>query len=226
MADALKIPITDAVTEETDFPWAIHFIGGDALAIQSEARGVGYTVYKAADLGLGGITRGMVAPGAHAGTYVVNLQNAFVTAHVVAPSIVASQPTQVGTYGNVDVGIERTDATGQLVTDSAAATRIRRLRDAFGISSSDVAKIIGAASDLVDDVESGRAKLPASYNAKLTDASRALDRLLGIFRRDRLASVIRRPARAFGGQTPLDWIREGRIEEVAERYDYGLAYQS
>lgn len=226
MVHALKIPITDAVTEETDFPWVIHFVGGDALAIQSEPRGVAYTYYEAEDPGLATITFRVIDSEPDLATFLVSKHKALATTRVVSPSIVASTETWVGTHEYVLVWPSVTDATGQLVTDSAAATRIRRLRDAFGISSSDVAKIIGTASDLVDDVESGRSKLPATYNAKLTDASRALDRLLAIFRRDRLASVIRRPARAFGGQTPLEWILEGRIEEVAERYDYGLAYQS
>ena len=226
MQDVLKMPLTDAATEETEFPWAVHFGKSEILAIEPKAGRGAYTFYEAEDPGLATITFRVIDSEPDLVTFLVSGHKALATTSIVSPSIVASTETWVGTHEYLLVGPSVTDATGQLVTDSAAATRIRRLRDAFGISASDVAKIIGTASDLVDDVESGRSKLPATYNAKLTDASRALDRLLGIFRRDRLASVIRRPARAFGGQTPLEWILDGRIEEVAERYHYGLAYQS
>ncbi len=226
MQDVLKMPITDMATEETDLPWAVHFAKSETFVIQSMADTEGYIVYEAEDPGLAMITFGATAFEAEVCTYLISGHKALVTTRVVSPSIVASPEIWVGTQEYVNVGPSPTDATGQLVIDSAEATRIRRLRDAFGISASDVGKIIGTASDLVDEVESGRSKLPARHNAKLADASRALDRLLAIFRRDRLASVIRRPARAFGGQTPLEWILEGRIEDVAERYHYGLAYQS
>lgn len=46
-----------------------------------------------------------------------------------------------------------------------------------------------------------------------------------IFKNEQIASVIRRPARAFGGKTALDLIKEGRIAEVKRLYEQGLTYQ-
>lgn len=53
----------------------------------------------------------------------------------------------------------------------------------------------------------------------------ALAALGELFKSERIASIIRRPARAFGGRTALELIKEGRIQEVKQAYEQGLTYQ-
>lgn len=50
-------------------------------------------------------------------------------------------------------------------------------------------------------------------------AALAIARLSVLFLPSRIPELIRRKAELFGGRTALEWIKEGRIEEVVQRYE-------
>ena len=66
---------------------------------------------------------------------------------------------------------------------------------------------------------------PTANLTELQAAEEALKRLWSVVRPERLPIVIRRPVELFGGRCALDWILEGRIAEVADRYAAALSYQ-
>lgn len=73
---------------------------------------------------------------------------------------------------------------------------------------------------------SSGARIPDDKLARLDLAASALTRLRRLFRSERLPQVIRRPAERFADQRALEWILQGRIAEVADRYERDLVYQS
>lgn len=50
----------------------------------------------------------------------------------------------------------------------------------------------------------------------------ALERLSSLFTAPEIPGLIRRKAGLFGGGTALEWIMEGRIDEVVQRYDLAI----
>lgn len=68
--------------------------------------------------------------------------------------------------------------------------------------------------------------LPQEITATLSEIQDALQRLKSMFLPERLPQVIRRPAELFGGDSALEQILQGRIREVADRYDLLLRYQA
>jgi hypothetical protein len=103
---------------------------------------------------------------------------------------------------------------------------IRDLVVRLGLTTFEVAAMLDVPEDIVKDWESGRSRIPADSLDRLQVASAALSRLLGVFRPDRLPQVIRRDAELFDGGPALEWIKRGRITEVAEKYESILAYQA
>jgi hypothetical protein len=101
---------------------------------------------------------------------------------------------------------------------------LRNLETNLGLSVEDLGTMLGLTGDSVRAWRSHEAEIPALEFGKLVAAGSALDQLLGIFRAERLPQVIRRRAAGFDGERALDWILDGRISEVAERYDRGLSY--
>ena len=106
-----------------------------------------------------------------------------------------------------------------------ATAILHRLRTCLDLSQEDLGTMFGATGEDVRAWESGAAEIPELTFARLVSADGALDRMLWLFRPDRLPQVIRRRAEAFDGERALEWILDGRIAEVAERYDSGLSYQ-
>ncbi|MGE5488058.1 MAG: hypothetical protein ACM3ZB_09610 [bacterium] len=99
-----------------------------------------------------------------------------------------------------------------------------RLRAGLDVGLEDVATIAGATGEALREWENGTAEIPEPVLGRMIAAGKSLDQLLGIFRPERLPQVIRRRADAFDGERALDWILDGRIAEVADRYDEGLSY--
>ncbi len=54
----------------------------------------------------------------------------------------------------------------------------------------------------------------------------ALERLQQIFLPGGLARAIRRKVNAFDGDAAIDWILRGRIQDVADIYEFVLSYQA
>jgi hypothetical protein len=102
---------------------------------------------------------------------------------------------------------------------------IRRLMSTLRVNYDDLGRVLGVSGETVRRWAQGTVEVPEAKLAALDVAGQVLSRLLRLFRLDRLAEVLRRPADAFGGQRALDWILQGRLQEVADRYERELAYQ-
>jgi transcriptional regulator with XRE-family HTH domain len=102
---------------------------------------------------------------------------------------------------------------------------VRDLIVRLGLTRDEVAAMLRIPVEALDKWESGREAIPKESLAQLRSAGTALSRLLGIFRPERLPQVIRREAELFDGKPAVECIVNGRIMEVAERYESILAYQ-
>ena len=103
---------------------------------------------------------------------------------------------------------------------------VRDLIVRLGLTRDEVAAMLHVSRETLDDWESGRTTIPKESLTQLRAASTALSKLLGIFLPERLQQVIRRDAELFDGNPAVEWIVNGRIGEVAERYESILAYQA
>jgi DNA-binding transcriptional regulator YiaG len=92
------------------------------------------------------------------------------------------------------------------------------------LSYDDLGRMFGVSGETARRWASGRVRIPESQAAKIEEAHDSLLRLLRLIKPERLATVVRRPAEAFGGRRALDLIIEGRIREVADTYDALLTY--
>lgn len=99
-----------------------------------------------------------------------------------------------------------------------------RVRECLDVGLEDIGTMAGATGEAVREWQNGTAEIPEPALGRMIAAGNSLDQLLGIFRPERLPQVIRRRADVFDGERALDWILDGRIAEVADRYDQGLAY--
>jgi len=102
---------------------------------------------------------------------------------------------------------------------------IKRLMGCLSLSQDQLGRMLGVSGETVRRWKTGATGIPLSQVAELTAAESALHRLLQIFRPERLALAIRRKAELFEGRRALDWILDGRIAEVADRYEMSFAFQ-
>jgi transcriptional regulator with XRE-family HTH domain len=109
--------------------------------------------------------------------------------------------------------------------ESRGRGAVRRLMTHLDLSFDQVGRALGVSGETVRRWERGSHEIPAERMADLLRTDAALDRLLGVFRAERLAAVVRRQAELFSGERALDWIFRGRIGEVADRYEVTLSYQ-
>jgi len=109
--------------------------------------------------------------------------------------------------------------------DAHARLILRRLGAYLGLSMDHLARMFEVAGDTIRLWERGHGEVPAARMSELLLADKALDRLLDLFRPERLPQVIRRKADLFDKEQALDWILRGRIADVADRYDAALSYQ-
>jgi DNA-binding transcriptional regulator YiaG len=110
-------------------------------------------------------------------------------------------------------------------SESQARQSLRNVLSRLELSTEDLARILSVTSEDIEEWELGRRPIRTENQAIVNRASSAVMRLSAIFRPDRLPQVIRRKVELFDGQTALDWILQGRIDEVADRYEASLAYQ-
>ncbi len=101
---------------------------------------------------------------------------------------------------------------------------LERIQRHLDLSREDLGAMLGLTGDSVRAWETRSEEMPDVVLGKINAAHAALDQLLGVFLPERLPQVIRRRAAAFDGERALDWILDGRISEVADKYDSGLAY--
>lgn len=103
---------------------------------------------------------------------------------------------------------------------------LQSLMACLDLSYDDLGRMFDVSGETVRRWEKGSHPIPSERKAEITLAGAALDRLLKIFRVERLAETIRRTAGLFDGKTALSWILQGRIAEVADRYEVLLRYQA
>lgn len=108
--------------------------------------------------------------------------------------------------------------------ERVARRALEKLMTVLDLTARECARMIGASPASVKAWQAGTASPPKKTAAHLTQAEAALDRLLTMFRPERLPLVIRRHAPAFGGRPALDLILEGRITEVVDHYSLSLRY--
>ena len=109
-------------------------------------------------------------------------------------------------------------------SQSQARQAIRRLISGLELSSEDIVGLLGVSADTAKQWESSETLIPTEARAMLTRADNALSRLLTVFRPERLPQGIRQKADLFQGDSARDWIRQGRIQEVADLYEAAFAY--
>ena len=85
--------------------------------------------------------------------------------------------------------------------------------------------MLAVSADTIVDWETGRTAIPVDVRATISRTNAAVTRMLNIVRPERLPQVIRRKVDIFDGQSALEWILRGRIDEVANRYEVAFAYQ-
>jgi DNA-binding transcriptional regulator YiaG len=110
-------------------------------------------------------------------------------------------------------------------TEPRSQLLIRELLQRLNLSYDELGRVLSVSGETVRRWEKGTFSVPPQKLALLQRASFSLQRLLRLFKPESLSSVVRRPAKLFGGESALDWIRLGRIVEVADRYESNFAYQ-
>jgi hypothetical protein len=110
-------------------------------------------------------------------------------------------------------------------SQSQARQAIRRLTSGLELSAEDMVCVLGVPAGTAEQWESSETPIPMETRVMLTEADSALSRLLAIFRPERLPQVISQKADLFQGNSARDWIRQGRIQEVADLYEATFAYQ-
>jgi transcriptional regulator with XRE-family HTH domain len=106
-----------------------------------------------------------------------------------------------------------------------ARTALRSLMTRLELSQDDLGRAFGVSGESVRRWERGATSIPAERRSEILAAEAGLRRLQDLFRPERLPSAIRRPAELFDGDSALEWILRGRIEEVADHYETALLYQ-
>ncbi len=147
-----------------------------------------------------------------------------VTPHAAAESshVVRAEPTvRAGAVAVNVLAVARTP-----LMRATQVEMIRELLEVLAIDEAQAARMLGIRPDAVEGYLAGRATIPSSVQTRVEENHAALGRLLRIFRRDRLAEVLRRRAPSFGDQTALDIVLGGRIGEVADIYERALTYQA
>lgn len=106
-----------------------------------------------------------------------------------------------------------------------ARVAIRELLERLSLSYDELGNVFQVAGETVRRWEKGVFSVPSAKVALIDSAGEALRRILRVVRPESLPSVVRRPAQLFDGASALDWIRTGRIGDVANRYEATFAYQ-
>jgi DNA-binding transcriptional regulator YiaG len=102
---------------------------------------------------------------------------------------------------------------------------LRRMSACLGLSFENVGRILNVPGETVRRWERGISRIPSDALATLEIVDSALTRLTRLFLPQRLPEVLRRKAELFDGSRALDWILQGRIADVVDRYEQALRYQ-
>ena len=109
---------------------------------------------------------------------------------------------------------------------SALRSYLRHARETLDLSFDQFGRALNVSGETVRRWESGAIAIPESQWSVVTLLDQEVRRLEQLFEPDRLPMAIRRPAELFAGRMALDWILEGRAQEVADLYEAALLYQA
>jgi DNA-binding XRE family transcriptional regulator len=109
---------------------------------------------------------------------------------------------------------------------TALRSYLRHSRETLDLSFDQFGRAVGVSGETIRRWESGAIAIPESQWSVVTLLDQEVQRLEALFEPERLPMAIRRPAELFGGHTALDWILEGRAQEVADLYEATLLYQA
>lgn len=102
---------------------------------------------------------------------------------------------------------------------------LRRVSACLELSFENVGRVLNVPGETVRRWERGISRIPSDALATLELVDSALTRLTRLFLPQRLPEVVRRKAELFDGSRALDWILQGRISDVVDRYERALSYQ-
>ncbi len=108
---------------------------------------------------------------------------------------------------------------------SSGRDMLRRVSTCLELSFENVGRILNVPGETVRRWERGISRIPTDALATLELVDSALNRLSKLFLPQRLPEVVRRKADLFNGARALDWILQGRIGDVVDRYEHALTYQ-
>jgi transcriptional regulator with XRE-family HTH domain len=109
---------------------------------------------------------------------------------------------------------------------AALRSYLRHAREALDLSFDQFGRALGVSGETIRRWETGAIAIPESQWAAVTLLDQEVRRLENLFEPDRLPMAVRRPADLFGGRMAIDWIMEGRAQEVADLYEAALLYQA
>ena len=111
-------------------------------------------------------------------------------------------------------------------SEGQARTALRSLMTHLDLGQDELGRLFGVSGETVRRWERGKSRISSGSEAAILAVDSAARRLLEIFRPGRLALVLRRKAELFEGETALEWILRGRVDEVVERYERTFLYQA
>jgi len=118
------------------------------------------------------------------------------------------------------------EAISRAATEGQARTALRSLMTHLDLGQDELGRLFGVSGETVRRWERGKSRISSGSEAAILAVDSAARRLLEIFRPGRLALVLRRKAELFEGETALEWILRGRVDEVVERYERTFLYQA
>lgn len=133
--------------------------------------------------------------------------------------------------GPTDIGQRDSSVAAAIVLRSLVPARdirnsLNDLERALGLTPVELGQLLGATESQVDAWKRGEGQAPATVADRLRLCTESLVDLQRLFLPERLPLVIRRPASLFDGDRALDWILQGRIRDVVDRYKRQLSYQA
>ena len=110
------------------------------------------------------------------------------------------------------------------VEDAAAV--LLRVKTLLGVDEAMLVRLLGVDLDAIQLAQVAPEAFPKEAFPALAHYDAACRRLLAMFRPERLHRVLRRRVPLFGGSAALDWILQGRIDQVVAEYERTLSYQA
>ncbi len=114
-----------------------------------------------------------------------------------------------------------TEPSVALAPSQPAGLDVRRIRQAFGLTQVEFARLTGYTPRTVQEWESGKRALTGSVLKSLTELSTLLTALQQFWQPGRIGPWLKTDNQMMAGRSPLNWIAEGR-QDVVWRFLYAL----